>query len=113
MEVFFKKRRLQEIFSNRRKLVAEYGTDNAKKIMLRMNEFVSVENLSQISELPPPRRHELQGERKEQFAVDIKQPYRIIFSAYHEVVPRKDDGSIDCEKVTRILILEVEDYHGK
>ena len=45
MEVFFKKRRLQEIFSNRRKLIAEYGADNATKIMMRLNEFVSVENL--------------------------------------------------------------------
>ena len=113
MEVFFKKRRLQEICSNRRKLIAEFGADNAKKIMMRLNEFVSVENLSQISELPPPRRHELQGERKEQFAVDVKQPFRIVFTAYHDPVPRKGDGSIDCERITRVLILEVEDYHGK
>lgn len=80
MEVFFKKRRLQEMCSNRRMLISEYGADNAKKIMMRLNEFASVENLFRISELPPPR---------------------------------KEDGSIDYERITRVLILEVEDYHGK
>ena len=29
----------------------------------------------------------------------------------HEPVPRKDDGGIDLDKLTSIIIIEVVDYH--
>ena len=58
-------------------------------------------------ELPP-----LKGKRKGQFAVYVKQPFRIVFQPYHDPIPKKEDGTIDLERVTRVLILEVVDYHG-
>ncbi len=59
----------------------------------------------------PQRRHELSGNRKGQFAIDLKQPFRLIFEPNHNPIPRKADGGFDLGKITAITILEVEDYH--
>jgi len=65
-----------------------------------------------MSTLPPARCHPLQGDRAGEFAVDVHQPYRLIFEPANDPIPKKEDGSIDLKKITRIRILEVEDYHG-
>ncbi len=61
--------------------------------------------------MPPVRRHQLTGGQKGQFAIDLVQPYRLIFKPDHEPVPRKDDGGIDLNQVTAIKIIDVKDYH--
>ncbi len=113
MEVYFDSKKLQKICNSPNLLQAEYGVQNAKKIMLRLNEMHSVENLSYISVLPPPRRHQLTGDRGGQFAVDIKHPFRIVFVPCQENLAKLEDGGIDISKVTQIKIIWIGDYHGK
>jgi len=36
---------------------------------------------------------------------------RLIFAVHHDPLPRKDDGGIDMQRVTAIMILEIVDYH--
>ena len=79
--------------------------------MMRMAVLRAARNLGLMPTTPPDRRHQLSGDRQEQFAVDLVHPYRLLFEANHEPVPRKDDGGIDAEKVTAITILDVVDYH--
>ena len=67
--------------------------------------------LADVPEQKPDRRHELKGNRKGVFAVDLKHPYRLVFEPAENPVPRKEDGGIDCEKIFSIRILRVEDYH--
>jgi hypothetical protein len=55
---------------------------------------------------------EIKGDRKGQFSVDVRHPFRLIFEPAHDPVPTKDDGGLDPAKVTRIRVLSVEDYHG-
>ena len=112
MDVYFSSKKLQRICSNEKQLFTEYGQQNAKKIMLRLSELYAVDNLSLISHLPPPRLHQLTQDRAGQFAVDIKQPYRIIFRPYNDPLPALADGGIDISKVTKIQIIEIGDYHG-
>lgn len=69
-------------------------------------------NLHHVSLLPAARLHPLKGDRKGQFAVDAKHPYRLIFESNHDPIPVKEDGGVDLSKVTSVIILEVEDYHG-
>ena len=88
-----------------------YGARNEKAIKLRIAVLRGLHKLSLVPTDPPERRHQLRGNRKEQFAVNLVHPYRLIFEANHDPVPRKDDGGIDIEKVTAITILEVCDYH--
>ena len=67
--------------------------------------------LADVSHRPPERRHQLDGKRKGQFAVDVQQPYRIVFKPEHNPVPKTEDGGIDLGQITAIEIQGIEDYH--
>ena len=67
--------------------------------------------LAHVPVTKPDRLHELSGDRKGCFAVDLKHPYRLVFEPADDPVPRKEDGGIQKEKVVSIRILSVEDYH--
>lgn len=110
MDISFGTRRLQKIFTKPGGLRRAYGTRN-EAIKARLIVLDKAPNLSRVPTITPERRHQLKGDRKGQFAVDLVHPYRLIFEADHEPVPRKDDGGIDVEQVTAITILEVSDYH--
>jgi len=110
LDVIFADKKLEEIFSDERKLKKNFNRVS-EKIKARMYEFRRATNLSEISEKPPPRRHELTGDRKGKFAVDLIHPYRLIFAPANEPLPLKADGGLDLTKTTIIKIIEVVDYH--
>ena len=112
MDISYNDKKLREICNDERSLIKKFGKQIAEKIIMRLNEFASAENLSEIPVSPPPRRHELAGERKGQFAVDLKHPYRLIFIPANDPLPIKSDGGVDLTKISKIEILEVIDYHG-
>lgn len=69
--------------------------------------------LADLMKLPGARCHQLTGDRKNQFAVDLGHPYQIIFTPADNPAPLKEDGGIDLAKVRSVTILAVkEDYHG-
>ncbi|KJS10716.1 MAG: hypothetical protein VR67_17755 [Peptococcaceae bacterium BRH_c8a] len=113
MDIYFKYKKLQKACNNERESVKEWGHEIAKKVRQRLSELRAAVCLSDISHLPPPRLHELSGNRQGQYAVDLLHPYRLIFIPAHKPIPIKSDGGIDVSEVTAILIIEVEDYHGK
>jgi proteic killer suppression protein len=113
MDLYFTDKRLEKACNSEKESVKKWGVDNAKKVRTRLTELRAAENLNQISFLPQARLHPLKGDRNGQFAVDVKQPYRLVFKPNHTPVPVKPDGGVDLLKVTDLLILDVEDYHGK
>lgn len=101
---------MEKIFNSEKELKRAYP-QYAKKIQARMGVLKTAMHLGRVPTLPPDRCHQLSGQRAGTFAVDLTQPYRLIFEPAEDSVPVKEDGSIDLEKVTRIRILSVEDYH--
>ena len=89
----------------------EHGVIRAKKLGQRLMELRAADCLADISRLPPPRCHELTGNRSGHFSVDLDHPYRLIFLPDHDPVPLTDDGGVDLRLVTSILILGIEDTH--
>ena len=79
--------------------------------MSRLAVLNSARTLADVPSTPPERCHPLRGEREGQYAVDLVHPQRLVFKPNHEQVPRKDDGGVDLEKITSIIIIEVVDYH--
>ena len=67
--------------------------------------------LAQVPTTPPLRRHQLTGNRDEQYAVDIDRQNRLVFAPDHDPILRRADGGIDTDRVTAIVIIEVIDYH--
>ncbi len=83
----------------------------AKTLKNRLAVLRSARTLELVPNSPPDRRHQLQGKRDEEYAVDLIHPYRLVFKPDHEPLPRKHDGGIDTKQVTSITIIEVIDYH--
>ena len=111
MDIAFRTNRLRRTFDGADALQRAYGARTARVIMQRMAVLRAARSLALVPTTPPERRHQLVGDRDEQFAVDIVHPYRLVFEANHDPVPRKDDGGIDAQQVTAITILDVVDYH--
>jgi len=111
MIVYFKNTRLAKTLDSQKETVRTYGPENGKKIMQRLQELRAFENLSQVPTTPPARRHELSGNKKGTFAVDVKHPFRLLFKPAHDPVPLKGNGGIDLEKVTEIVVTDITDYH--
>ena len=83
----------------------------ATKIMSRLAVLKNARTLADVPSTPPERCHPLHGKREGQYAVDLVHPRRLVFKPNHEPVPKMDDGGIDLEKVTSIIVTEVIDYH--
>lgn len=86
----------------------EFG-NCADRIAQRLNELFAAENLWQISTFPPPRLHQLTGNRKGSYTVDVDRRFRILFRPdYPDAeVPRLPDGGIDKQKVEKVLVLNL------
>ena len=112
MKIYFRRKKLQKLCSSKKDSIKKWGTRNAEKLHQRLAELEAAPNLDVMHSLPGARCHQLKGNRAGQFAVNLKHPLRLIFEPHHEPVPRKGDGGIDLEKITEIIILDVEDYHG-
>jgi plasmid maintenance system killer protein len=114
MDIVFGTPKLKKIFNSEKELVRECGPEQGRIIMRRMAVLRAANNLEEVSPLPPERRHELSGDRNGQFAVDLKQPNRLVFKPNHAPVPLKDDGGYNLRQITAITIIGVvKDYHQK
>ncbi|MFC2500431.1 hypothetical protein [Selenomonas noxia] len=113
MNIAFKTNKLEKTCNNHQAAIKTWGEQIARKIVQRLNEFRAADTLAVISHLPPPRLHKLKGKREGEYAVDLVQPVRLIFKVDQSPLPLLTDGGVDHSMVTSIMILEVEDYHGK
>lgn len=111
LDIAFKTRKLAAACNTERTLKATYGDPMAKTIMRRLAVLKSARTLSRVPRSKPERMHQLTGDRSGQYAVDLVQPYRLIFVPDHNPLPRLDDGGIDTDRVTAITIMEIADYH--
>ena len=110
METTFRSKKEQRRFSSERELQAAYG-GLARKIMQRMKELQAAATLADISHLPPPRCHELDGNRKGTFSVDLSANMRLLFRPSRQPPPTTSDGGIDLARVDAVQIQGVEDTH--
>lgn len=78
------------------------------KLTQRVRELDNAPNLGDIKNIPAARLHRLEGQRADEFAVDLIHPFRLIFK------PILEDADLDkLESITIVRIEEVIDYHGK
>jgi len=88
-----------------------FGADQARRILKHLQALSAADTLEDMRNMPG-RCHELSQNRAGQLALDLKQPYRLVFRPAHDPVPTKTDGGIDWKQVKAVEILEVVDYHG-
>ena len=110
MDITFKTAKMEKMFNSERDLQRVYGKQ-AEVIKRRLVVLRAAATLDRVSHLPPERCHELSPLGQGNYAVDLKHPWRLLFIAANQPLPKREDGGIDKARVTAIEIVAVEDYH--
>ena len=110
MDIIFS-RGMEKNCQDRKSAVREWGPEQGRQIMRRIEELRDIQNLAQLWCFPAYRPHELTGDREGQISIDVKDPYRLIIIPANDPIPRKSDGGLDRESITKICIWEVVNTH--
>lgn len=113
MQIGFASKKVARLCNSENEMRAKLGPRDAKRLAQRLSELSAATTLEDMRPLPAARCHELHGDRKGQLAVDLVDPKRLVFEPDHNPVPTKPDGGLDWNAVTRIVVVEIVDYHGK
>jgi len=111
MDIKFKSQKLMKILNSEHRLRREYGKEMGEVSENRLKVLKAASCLEEIPKVKPERLHSLGGQRKGQYALDLRQPYRLILKPSAMPLPKTPDGSIDLALIKEIIILEVKDYH--
>jgi proteic killer suppression protein len=112
VDISWRDRKLERTCSSDVAGQRRWGADNWTVMKRRLLALSAVPALSDL-EGAPGRCHQLGANRREEFAMHLWGPYRLIFVPDHDPIPRLEDGGIDRSLITRVVITEVVDYHGE
>jgi plasmid maintenance system killer protein len=110
MKISYKSNKLEKNLTSPKMMNKAFGV-MAKKVNQRIKDLSGADTLADLRKIPASRCHELTGDKTGLLAVDISGNYRLIFEPDHNPVPKKEDGGLDWQLVTKIKIISVEDYH--
>ena len=112
MDISISDKRLRKVANDPAARQREYGVNMAKKIALRLAGLYAADSLADFwpPNSGPERCHELKGDCKGTFSVDLNQPYRLLFRATKE--PNVADEQEQWKSITSIDITGIEDTHG-
>ncbi len=111
MIIYFRSNKLQKICNNKSYSTRMYGPKMASKLQQRLMELKAATCLDDISRKPPPRCHQLSGDREGQLSVDLEHPRRLYFIPANDPIPETKDGGLDWRNVTEIEITEIFNPH--
>ena len=114
MDIDFEDQRLKKDCNDERRMSKKYGVKRTKLLKRRLVQLRAAPTLATFHPpySGPARCHELKGNLKGVLSVDLDHPYRLLFKPAHNPVPQRDEGGIDWDKITAVVILGVEDTHG-
>jgi proteic killer suppression protein len=105
-------KKLREALELQSSAQKQYGKDMAKKLHLRRDALAAADSLADFwpPNRKPERVHELKGDLKGLFSVDLAQPYRLLFKAIDVI--DDDDELTRWKSIKRIELVSIEDTHG-
>ena len=98
MQIEYKSKKLKKICTNASEAEKKYGYEMMRKIHQRVGEITAAINVEMMIQFNVGRCHQLKGNRKNQYAVDLVHPYRLIFEKIGE-------------KIQIANIIDIIDYH--
>jgi len=109
VNITFSNNKLEKIANNDRERLAKLGKIRANKLKQRLDDLFAAKTLEDVRYLPG-RYHELIENRKGQWACDLDQPYRLIFTP-HPPIPIDIHGRFIWPEITGVEIIQIADYH--
>ena len=98
MHITYKSKKIEKICTNVQEATKAYGNRMAELIDQRIGEISSTDTVEMMIQFHIGRCHPLKGDRKEQYAVDLVHPHRLVFE-------RKG------KEIQIANIVEIVDYH--
>lgn len=98
MEIEYRSSRIRKVCTNAHEAELKHGIKMAAVIHQRIDEISASPSIEMLVQYRIGRCHPLKGNRKEQYAMDLVQPYRLIFE--------KKGSSTEVARITEII-----DYH--
>lgn len=80
MEVRFRTRKLRREYEDYREAEKAYGTQVARRYVERVNIIQHALDIEELKQLPGLRCHELKGDRRGQWAVNLTGFHRLVFT---------------------------------
>jgi proteic killer suppression protein len=111
MDVSFSTSKLAKTCNAEKKLRGEYGPRMAALIQQRLAELRAADTLADMRSLPGARCHELTANLAGHLAVDLVHPDRLVFRPDHDPIPSKDDGGMNWDEITAVVVIGIGDYH--
>jgi len=110
VKITFTDKNLAEQANDDRLMGKALGKIRAKIFRRRLAQLEDAETLEDLRNLPG-NYHELKNDRKGQWACDLDQPYRLIFSPHEHPIPTNDAGQYIWIEITGVEIVEIVNYH--
>ena len=110
MEITFTDKKFEKLANDDRKMVKEFGKIRADKIKTRLAQLRFATNLEDLRHLPG-NYHELTNNRKGQWACDLDQPYRLVFTSHVNPIPINQHGQYVWMEITGVEVIEAVNYH--
>ncbi|MCH8525474.1 MAG: type II toxin-antitoxin system RelE/ParE family toxin [Balneolales bacterium] len=110
MTITFSDKKLEKLANNDRKMQRELGPVRAKILRRRLSQLQDAVTLEDVRNLPG-NYHELTGDRKGQWACDLDQPYRLVFTPLEDPIPTNNDGQYIWIEIVGVEIIEIINYH--
>lgn len=110
MKITFKDKKLRKAAFSLKLLIQVYGKRRGELLKARLDDLLTAETLEDVRHLPG-RYHELTQDRKGQWACDLDQPYRLIFTPHEDPIPANEDGQYLWIEIKGVEIIEITDYH--
>ena len=118
MHITIRDRKLKANVTDDRKMSRAYGVPMSRKINLRLQALNAAENLAVFwpPYSPPERCHELKGDRKGSFSMDLVHPFRLIFEATGPEANSAPDEVLEGQPLwatlESVFVTSIEDTHG-
>jgi toxin HigB-1 len=110
VKITFATRKLEKLANDDRRLVKEFGKLRADKIKVRLSQLRFANTLEDVRNLPG-NYHELTGNRKGQWACDLDQPYRLVFTPHENPIPVDEHGRYVWMEINGVEVIEIVNYH--
>lgn len=98
MQIEFKNNKIRKLCTNAHEAEKTYSKEMAEKIQMRIDQISAALSVEMMIQFKIGRCHQLKGKRKEQYAMDLVHPYRLVFE--------KKGNEIQIAN-----IIEIVDYH--
>lgn len=108
MEIAFRTRKIKRLCERRAEAQRRLGEASAKRLRARLSDL---EAAASVAELVAGHPHPLSGDRRGQLALDLSGGRRLVLSPDHEATPVDADGAVQWDRVARVCIEFIGDYH--